>query len=73
MAIKNYSVFLSSIVLILLYTAFIRPEKRTEFYTPHNPIKTGADQTEKYLPLLKGKRIGILGNQTSIIGKTHLV
>ncbi|HEY0677541.1 MAG TPA: DUF1343 domain-containing protein, partial [Chitinophagaceae bacterium] len=46
---------------------------RTEFYTPHNPIKTGADQTEKYLPLLKGKRIGILGNQTSIIGKTHLV
>ncbi|HUC79371.1 MAG TPA: DUF1343 domain-containing protein [Flavisolibacter sp.] len=40
---------------------------------PIIPIKTGADQTEKYLPLLKGKRIGILGNQTSIIGKTHLV
>jgi uncharacterized protein YbbC (DUF1343 family) len=38
-----------------------------------NPIRTGADQTEKYLPLLKGKRIGILGNPTTVIGKTHLV
>ena len=36
-------------------------------------ILTGADQTEKYLSYLKGKRIGILSNQTSIIGKTHLV
>jgi len=36
-------------------------------------IKTGADQTEKYLSYLKGKRIGIVSNQTSIIGKTHLV
>lgn len=36
-------------------------------------LKTGAEQTEKYLPYLKGKRIGILGNQTSVIGKTHLV
>ncbi|HVF95961.1 MAG TPA: DUF1343 domain-containing protein, partial [Flavisolibacter sp.] len=36
-------------------------------------LKTGADQTEKYLAYLKGKRIGILGNQTTIIGKTHLV
>lgn len=37
------------------------------------PILTGADQTEKYLPLLKGKRVAILGNPTSVIGKTHLV
>lgn len=36
-------------------------------------IKTGAEQTEKYLPLLKGKRVGILGNPTTVIGKTHLV
>jgi len=38
-----------------------------------NTIKTGAEQTERYLPYLKGKRIAILANQTSIIGKTHLV
>ena len=37
------------------------------------PIKTGADQTEKYLSYLKGKRVAILANPTSVIGKTHLV
>ena len=26
-----------------------------------------------YLPLIKGKRIGIFANQTSMVGKTHLV
>ncbi|MBC7873156.1 MAG: DUF1343 domain-containing protein [Ferruginibacter sp.] len=36
-------------------------------------IQTGADQTGKYLPYLKGKRIAILANQTSVIGETHLV
>ncbi len=28
-------------------------------------IITGADQTEKYLPYLKGKRIGLVANQSS--------
>ncbi|BBE20005.1 DUF1343 domain-containing protein [Aquipluma nitroreducens] len=36
-------------------------------------IKTGAEQTEKYLPLLKGKRVAIVANQTSVIGKTLVV
>jgi uncharacterized protein YbbC (DUF1343 family) len=36
-------------------------------------IKTGAEQTNLYLPLLKGKRVAILANQTTIIGKTHWV
>ncbi len=36
-------------------------------------IKTGADQTEKYLTYLQGKRVAILANQTSMIGSTHLV
>ena len=35
---------------------------------PAGSIITGADQTELYLPLLKGKRVGMLVNQTSIIG-----
>ena len=37
------------------------------------PLKTGAEQTEKYLPYLKGKRVAMLANQTSVIGKKHLV
>lgn len=36
-------------------------------------ILTGADQTEKYLPLLQGKRVAIMANQTSVIGNAHLV
>jgi uncharacterized protein YbbC (DUF1343 family) len=41
-------------------------------------IIVGANQTELYLPLLKGKRIGIVANQTSVIFRdenkyTHLV
>ncbi|MGV3656598.1 MAG: exo-beta-N-acetylmuramidase NamZ family protein [Chitinophagaceae bacterium] len=41
--------------------------------TAKNEIKTGAEQTHLYLPYLKGKRVAILANQTSVIGKTHLV
>ncbi|MDQ1089666.1 DUF1343 domain-containing protein [Siphonobacter sp. SORGH_AS_1065] len=32
-------------------------------------IITGADQTETYVPYLKGKRVALVVNQTSIIGK----
>ena len=34
---------------------------------------SAAMQMDDYLPLIKGKRIGLVGNQTSIIGETHLV
>jgi len=36
-------------------------------------IKTGAEQTEKYLPILKGKRVGMVVNPTSIIGSVTSV
>lgn len=37
-------------------------------------VRTGAQRTEAYLPLLKGKRVGMLVNQTSMINpQTHLV
>lgn len=36
-------------------------------------IITGADQTEKYVPYLKGKRIGLVANPSSIIGKKSSV
>lgn len=38
----------------------------------HN-IKTGAEQTEMYFDLLKDKKVGLLVNQSSLIGKTHLL
>ncbi|RAU82020.1 exo-beta-N-acetylmuramidase NamZ family protein [Pontibacter arcticus] len=36
-------------------------------------LKTGAEQLERYLPLLKNKRVGLVVNQTSVVGKSHLV
>ena len=37
-------------------------------------IKTGADNHTVYLPLLKGKKVGVVTNQTGILSnKTHLV
>ena len=34
---------------------------------------SAAMQLDDYLPLIEGKRVGVVGNQTSIIGETHLV
>jgi uncharacterized protein YbbC (DUF1343 family) len=36
-------------------------------------IKTGAQQTALYFPELKGRSIGIICNQTSLVGTAHLV
>ena len=36
-------------------------------------LRTGAECMERYLPLLEGKRVAVCGNQTSVVGKTHLV
>ena len=39
----------------------------------NSTIQTAAEQTEKYLPILKNKQLAIVANPTSMIGKTHLV
>lgn len=36
-------------------------------------ILTGADQTQLYFSILKGKKVALFANPTSIIGKTHLL
>lgn len=41
--------------------------------TNKNLIITGADQTDKYISYLKGKRVAVLANPTTIIGNKHLV
>src|SRR5690606_34379526 len=39
----------------------------------YSAIIPGADQLAEYLPLLKGKKVGLMGNQTSVVGEAHLV
>ena len=58
----------------LLLLAILSPKPLSEnIISPKNPIKTGAEQTDKYLSYLSGKRVGVLANPTTIIGKRHLV
>lgn len=41
--------------------------------TKSTQIITGAEQLDQYLPYLAGKRVALLANKTTIIGKAHLV
>ena len=36
-------------------------------------ITSGAERMNVYVPLLKGKAVGVFANQTSMVGNTHLV
>ncbi|HAK80091.1 MAG TPA: DUF1343 domain-containing protein [Runella sp.] len=60
-----FKAVIASFLAIFLTASFVAPPAKT--------IITGADQTSTYLPYLKGKRVGMLVNQTSIIGKSHCV
>ena len=43
-------------------------------YTVHaQGVRVGAECTDRYLPLLEGKRVALLANHTSIVGDEHLV
>jgi len=37
------------------------------------PVIVGAERIPVYVPLIKGKRVGIFANQTSMVGNRHLV
>jgi uncharacterized protein YbbC (DUF1343 family) len=39
----------------------------------NNDIRPAAEQIYNYISFIKGKRLGLVVNQTSVIGKTHLV
>lgn len=52
-------------IWLILITAFVQASMAA--------IVTGADQPQKYLPYLKGKRVAVLANPTSIVGDKHLV
>lgn len=80
---------MKTLVPLLLFISFCfvacggegtqRGRTETKTAIPKTPdehkIIPGADQLAAYLPLLKGKKVGLMGNQTSIVGaeKAHLV
>lgn len=64
---KNQTILL--FILVLLFPTAIF----AQIHYSNATIRTGAEQTEKYIPKLKGKRVALIANQTSIIGNSHLL
>ena len=70
--------FLISSLLMICSTSlkaqiFKLDEGQKIAFVPKEQYVSAAQQMDDYLPLLQGKKVGIVGNQTSIIGTTHLV
>jgi uncharacterized protein YbbC (DUF1343 family) len=62
---NNFKIVTSSIFFILFFISNV--------FSQHLKMQTGAERTAFYLPSLKGKNIGLVVNQTSMIGSVHLV
>ncbi len=62
-------------LFVFLQGCFAQKNSRPATNTQQSELQIipGAERINVYLPLIKGKRIGILANQTSMVGKTHLV
>lgn len=63
--------FASASILFLLF--FFSCSVNRKSSSPTTEIQTGAEQMSKYIPYLKGKRVAMMANQTTIVGSSHLV
>jgi uncharacterized protein YbbC (DUF1343 family) len=75
---KNYFFLFLSIVSINVNCSAQKQKLKltTEANSNQNSsaaIIPGADQMEKYLPMLKGKKVALLVNHTSTVGKAHII
>lgn len=62
------------IVLILSIASSLSAQKtKNSSADSAQKIKVGAESIEEYLPMVQGKRVAVLSNQTGVIGNTHLV
>ncbi|MBR3492420.1 MAG: DUF1343 domain-containing protein [Bacteroidales bacterium] len=68
--------------IVFFCLIIMAPTQAQVFKTNDEPNLTFIDKVhyisaamcpENYMPYMEGKRVGIVGNQTSIIGETHLV
>lgn len=70
--------FPKSIVLLILFlfAGNAEAQRLVKVETTSKTIKdllVGADRTSEYLPVLKGKSVAVVANQSSLIKSTHLV
>ena len=62
----------SSLLILLVLLSWI-PTNAQIAFIPKTEYVSAAQQMNDYLPLLTAKHVGVVANQTSIIGSTHLV
>ena len=75
--------FKSTVLLLFLIGSSCKGQQKEAVSAPEPameaqaPIKVAANRTEIYLPLLQGKKVGVVANPTSVVfndnGYTHLV
>jgi uncharacterized protein YbbC (DUF1343 family) len=63
--------FCSCLLLGLLYSC--SAQSKTAGLAQDSSVTPAAARTEQYLPLLKGKKVAVFANQTSVVGQEHLV
>ena len=68
---KKITLILALFVCILSLSCKGKPVATTD--AEPTKVITGAEQLDVYLPILEGKKVGIMANQTTIVGDRHLV
>lgn len=61
------------LILAVITSVFSLGCKGAHSVSSQERVITGAERLDVYLPMLKGKKVGIMANQTSIVGDKHLV
>lgn len=61
------------LMVLTVACAQVKPSDPPVTAASGTAVRTGAEGMERYLPLLMDKRVAVCGNQTSVVGKTHLV
>ena len=68
---RNINRFAMTLLLFLGLTT--QAESQEIRWIPKDQYVCGAQDTENYLHILEGQAVGVVANQTSLIGETHLV
>lgn len=64
----NYSKYLLFLAILFLNSCFVQSVEKEK-----PQIRTGAEQTEKYISLLQNKKIAVVANHSTIINGSYLV
>lgn len=72
--LKIFTLVLATIIMAAGISADARTrtkQRKSHRSRTNSTVIVGAERTSNYLPLLKGKRIALLSNQTGVVGSKH--